>query len=89
MYYVLYCYRNVPLFRETVKVIDPYTYMSDALNDLTRQMGSLLDLVETRSLRFLNSMYELADTTDAPPNTDFEVSVEKETCCSSLLYCHA
>ena len=56
-------------------LLDPYTYMSAALNDLTKQMGSLLELVETRSLSFLNYMYELAKTTHVPQNKNFEVIV--------------
>ena len=69
------CYRHVPLLRENVNLVDPFTYMSGPLNDVTRQLGDLLDLVEERSLCFLNSIYDLATSSTVPPNADLHVSV--------------
>ena len=60
LYYFSCLVRDVPSLTEDIALTDPHIYISGPINDITYKLGDLVDLVEDRSLGFLNTMDAIA-----------------------------
>ena len=59
---------------EDIALTDPHIYISGPINDITYKLGDLVDLVEDRSLGFLNTMDAIARSTRGSASGELYVS---------------
>ena len=67
-------FRMVPSYEDVISLIDPYNYMSRPLNDMANKLSTLVDLIEEKSLDFLNSINEFATFYSSSTHSNMRVS---------------
>lgn len=57
-----YHYRADPSFTDYLNLVNPYTYLKGPLQDMTSKLGDVVNLLGDKSLGFLNSVGDLAES---------------------------